>query len=446
MPYSSFIVSRESPYLTYFEFRLWIATVFFSFCSTLVRSDEPRYVEEFPQPTSKKGLQVEIVDDAIELGIQHAAFNVNLCSLLSVDKGSDSLASTYQGKTYHFHRSVVESLDARIKAVSDKGVLVYAILLAYQSGNKALDRLLIHPNCIASAPNRLGGFNTATQEGRDCLHATIEFLAERWSRPDRSCGRVVGYIAGNEVNSHWWWYNIGRVSMDDFISEYAKAVRIIHTAVRKQSSASRIYLSLEHHWTIRYAAGDDLQSFPAKEFLERFQKVVATDGDIDWHVAFHPYPENLFEPRFWLDKSATHSLETPRITFNNVEQLANFLQTPALQYEGKPRRAIFSEQGFHTPAGDDGQAIQAAAFCLAYKKIEQLDGVDAFILHRHVDNDQEGGLLLGLRSNKPNGNEARPKKMIYQCFHDADRLGWEKSFQFALPILGLKQWPTKPDE
>ena len=48
-------------------------------------------------------------------------------------------------------------------------------------------------------------------------------------------------------------------------------------------------------------------------------------GDVDWNVAFHPYPENLFEPRTWLDQSATASDDTPRITFKNIELLPRFL-------------------------------------------------------------------------------------------------------------------------
>lgn len=414
-------------------------------CCTLsqtVLGDGPRYVDDYPAAASKKGLQVEMVDDALALGVKHATFNVNLCSLLDPTAAADSLAWEHAGQSYAFHRAAVESLDGRIKTLSDRGVLVYAILLTYQSGNPAIDRLLIHPDCIESAPNRLGAFNTADPSGQKCLQATIEFLAERWSRPDQSCGRVVGYIAGNEVNSHWWWANMGRVSMEKFTAEYAKAVRLIHAAVRSQSSWGRVYVSLEHHWTMRYPVGDAEQAFPARDFLLRFSEEVKKDGDFDWHVAFHPYPEDLFDPRFWLDESAPHSQDAPRITFNNMEQLVTFLDRPEMLHAGKRRRIIFSEQGFHTPKGADGQDVQAAAFCYAYKKIEQLDGVDAFILHRHVDNDHEGGLFLGLRSNRPDGIEQRPPKKIYACFRDADSPQWQSTFAFALPIIGYPDWDT----
>ena len=228
--------------------------------------------------------------------------------------------------------------------------------------------------------------------------------------------------------------------MEEFADAYADAVRLVHRSIRSQSSWARVYVSLEHHWNIRYAAGDERQSFPGRTFLERFARKARQDGDFDWHLAFHPYPENLFEPRFWNDKTATMDPSTPRITFKNLELLTEYLEHSELCYKGLPRRILLSEQGFHTPNAPDGEAIQAAAYCYAYKKVESLPGIDAFILHRHVDHAHEGGLLLGLRRNQPSGIEALPKKKIYECFRLADTPAAEAAFRFALPIVGLKDW------
>jgi hypothetical protein len=164
------------------------------------------------------------------------------------------------------------------------------------------------------------------------------------------------------------------------------------------------------------------------------------DLNFDWHVAYHPYPENLFEPRFWNDRTALPDPASPRITFKNLEVLTEYLRRPELLYRGQPRRVILSEQGFHTPDGPQGEAIQAAAFCYAYRKVAGLEGVDAFILHRHVDHPQEDGLRVGLRRYAPGAADPRPPKMIYECFRHADVPDWEEVFKFALPIIGIESW------
>lgn len=197
---------------------------------------------------------------------------------------------------------------------------------------------------MTNAPNQLGNFNSVTDDGRRWLAATLEFCAERWSRTDRKYGRGAGYIMGNEVNSHWWWANMGRVRMEEFADDYLRTVRLAHTAIRKQSSWARVYISLEHHWNIRYSAGDEWQAFPGRTFLDYFARRAKEGGDFDWHVAFHPYPENLFEPGFWKDKTATTNvLTTPRITFKNIELLPAYLRRAELLFQGQPRRIILSE-------------------------------------------------------------------------------------------------------
>ena len=401
---------------------------------------QSRYTEPYPTAASKKGLQVEMVDDALALGVKHGALNFNLCQLIDPKGGTNSLAWESGGVTYHFKRSYTESMDKRIKQLSDQGVVVNLIVLTYQSGDTNVNRIMIHPRCVTNAPNKLGNFNTVTDEGRRWFTTTMEFCAERWSRPDKKYGRVAGYIMGNEVNSHWWWANMGRVTMEEFAEDYLRTMRLAYDAVRRQSSWGRVYMSLEHHWNIRYAAGNELQAFPGRAFLDYFARRARAGGDFDWHVAFHPYPENLFEPRFWRDKTATNSFDTPRITFKNLQVLPSYLRQPSMLFNGEPRRIILSEQGFHTPNGTNGELLQAAAFCLAYKKVEALDGIDAFILHRHVDNAHEGGLMLGLRRLVPNRTESRPRKKIYECFRAADTPEWRKAFEFALPIIGLGKW------
>lgn len=400
-----------------------------------------RYVEPYPLVASKKGLQVEMVDDAIELGVKHAALNLNL-SQLAAPVGADSaLDWEEKGRRFQFQRGYVEHLDREIKTLSDRGILVNLIILAYASGNPAQDAVLLHPNYSTNAPNRLGNFNTVTADGRAWFSACLGFMAERWSRPDRSKGRVCGYIIGNEVNSHWFWANMGPVTMEAFADDYLRTTRMAFEAVRRQSSWARVYLSMEHHWTIKYPPAEPTQAFAGRPFLEYFARRASEAGGFEWHLAFHPYPENLFEPRFWNDKSATETVDTPRITFKNLQVLTEFMQRPEMLYAGKPRRIILSEQGFHSPRTEDGERTQAAAYCYAYRKVDRLDGIDSFILHRHVDHPDEGGLNLGLRRRSVDASNPRPPKRIYECFKLADTPQWEDAFRFALPVIGLERWP-----
>lgn len=401
-------------------------------------AQSPRWDEPYPQAASKKGLQVQMVDDALALGVKHAALNLDLSGLLDLRGDPANPGWKHGERTYRFRRGALEAFDAQVKPLSERGVLVYAILLARESGDAELDRVLLHPRYDKSAPNRLGEFNTVTEEGRAWLEATIEFLAERWSRSDRRYGRVCGWIVGNEVNSHWFWANMGHASLEDFAQDYARVLRLVCDAVRRESSSARVYVSLEHHWNIRYPGGDETQTFAARPFLER---LAALAGDVDWNVAFHPYPENLFEPRTWLDASATANADTPRITFKNIELLPAFLAREPLLCAGRPRHVILSEQGFHTPEGPEGELVQAAAYCYAWKKVEKLEGIDAFILHRHVDHRDEGGLRLGLWTRDP-ASACAPlaKKKLWDVFRLADTSEQERAFAFALPLVGLAHW------
>ena len=401
--------------------------------------------ESYPQPASKKGLQVQMVDDAIALGIRHAALNFNWAQLVDPRGDTNNPGLTRQGQTYRFQRGYVEAMDHQIRTLSERGIVVSLILLNYESADPDLRRILLHPGYSTNCPNHLSAFNTVTPEGRAWYEASIEFLAERWNRPDGRHGRVWNWIVGNEVNSHWFWSNLGLSSSDAFAIDYERTVRLTHQAVRKHSKNGRVFLSLEHHWNIAYPGGKQGQVFPGRPFLEAFAQKARSGGDYDWHLAYHPYPEDLFNPRSWRDASAQPDWKTtPRITFRNLPALGAFLSQPALQFQGRNRRVILSEQGFHTPDGPDGEAVQAAAYCYAWHQVAAETGIDAFILHRHVDHAQEGGLRLGLWTHTP-GSVATPerRKPIYEVFRRADTPERDAAFAFALPLLGIPSWEER---
>lgn len=386
--------------------------------------------DPFPAPPNVKGLQVQMTDDALALGIHHAGININLTALYSAK-------SKPEKGEFVWNQNYLASLDRQIKPLSDKGIVVYLILLTYPSKNPAVDAVTLHPahrkdyDFSVGAPNTKNGF----------LTAVIDLIAARWSGAQPQHGRVWGWIVGNEVNSHFLWNNMGPAPLETAASEYEIGFRIAHAAIRRHSKNARVYISFDHHWGIGMHNVSPQEAAPGRDFLDTFARFVRQRGDFDWHVAWHPYPENLGNPRAWDDKNVTREDSTPKVTFKNLEVLTKHLERPELLYQGKPRRVILSEQGFHTLLKPDGEQLQAAAYAYAWEKVSHLPTIDTFIYHRHVDHAKEGGLRLGLWRNAPNSvADPHSKKLIHDLFQKAGTPEWRAAADALLPVTGLKAW------
>lgn len=415
----------------------WISqSAFFALLLAIPWSLASAAQNSFPEAESKKGLQVQIVDDALALGVHHAALNVNLVQLAATKSSPENDSVFYECERFEFDRRYVDALDANVRPLRNRGVLVYLIVLAYRTSDPELARAFIHPKFDAAGPSPISAFNTSNPDSARRFRASISFLARRYARADAP---PVHFIVGNEVNSHWYWYNMGKATMDAVVEDYERAVRLCFEAVSAVSPASRVYLSLDHHWNASVTPKEPLKSFGAHAFLDAFAARARSNGDFEWHVAFHPYPENLFDARTWNDHLATPEFDTPKITFRNIDVLNEFMKRPELAVHCKRRWIILSEQGFHSTDTPEGELIQAAAYAYAYRKIARLDGIDAFILHRHVDHPHEGGLHLGLWTGDKDSHPVK-KKMIYDVFRLADTKEWENAFKFALPVIGIKDW------
>ena len=180
----------------------------------------------------------------------------------------------------------------------------------------------------------------------------------------------------------------------------------------------RVYISLDHFWTGKFSERD----YGGKYILENLNSEYLSEGQVPWNVAHHPYPENLAFPDFWNDKTATDDVETTkRITFKNLELLAEFLYKEEMLCNGERRRIILSEQGFNSHWTPESEILQACAYGRAYKKIMQIPEIDSFILHAHGDNKAEFGLNLGLWRRDRNEQKLAEPKPIYHVFKAIDK-------------------------
>lgn len=405
----------------------------------------------FPQVLDKKGLQVQMSDDAESLGVQHAAINLDLAKIMLNKKTSaQNITFSSGGTDYYFDAAAVAALDTQIKAVSDNGTLVNLIVLLYRHDNdpNSAANILIHPDASRDAgAGPVYGFNTVTAEGIRYTTAAMEFIASRWSRTDEKFGRAVGFIVGNEVDAQWIWSNSGEKTIDQFLNDYSRALRVMSLASRKYYDKARTYISLTQHWSIP-AGANSTRFYPAKDVIDTLNAVSKAGGDFPWFIAYHPYPQDLFKPDFWNDTEATDSVGTRLITFKNVQVLPRYLASNDLLYKGEPRRIILSEQGCHTPGSGrnlslDAEKLQAACFAYAYYKIRFLPSIDSFILHRHVDHQLEGGLNLGLWTSDyatTNPNAPLRQKYSYNVFKYIDTARSLEVTDFAKKIIGIDDW------
>ncbi len=402
--------------------------------SFLSKNNDP-----IPEAASMKGLQVQITADAIALGVKRATLNIDIARMIDPAGAPDSVPWEMDGRTFHFRRDAVEAHDREIKPLSDAGIQVALIILNYRSKDPAVSAIMRPSASRAISASPIDAFNVGDAEGAAWFRALMEFIADRYSANDASHGRVTGYIIGNEVDSHFAWYDMGDVGVEALVENYERAVRLAHAAVRKASTHARVYLSLDRQW-MTAAFVEPLRSAPSRIVLDAFARRARAGGDYDWSLAFHPYPENIRDPRAWLDRSVRDDAETAMITPRNLEVLPAYMKRPEMLFNGKQRRIILSEQGFNTPDCPEGEAWQAAGFCYTWVKLQRLEGIDAYILHRHVDHPHEGGLQLGLWKNVPGTTKPDRKKLIYEVFRACDTPEREAAFAPYLEVVGVKKW------
>jgi len=419
------------------QYGLVAAPQYVSNAETISTNDEP-----FPEAKSIKGLQVQMTGDAQELGISHAALNVAYNELMykAGNFPANSIPFEVEGKTYYFRKDRIEAMDRQVKSLSDNGIIVSLILIMYNTKDvQSANEYLIHPD--AQPGGTVYALNTANAVGVEYVKAATKFLADRYSMPSQQYGRAVNYIVGNEIGQNRIWNNMGPKSLEAYVREYAQTLRLVDTIVKTAYANARTYVSLDHFWNENLGA-DSLWKYDNKAIVDRLTQLTHAEGEIGWDLAFHPYPENLFNPRFWNDGTATQSFNTQRITFKNLDVLVDYMKQPEYLHDGEMRRIILSEQGFHSLSNsEEDQKIQAAAYAYAYYKIKFLEGIDAFILHRHVDHGEEGGLNLGLWTHTPTSVVTPDRhKAIYDVFKYIDTSRSLEATEFAKAIIGIPSW------
>ena len=346
----------------------------------------------------------------------------------------DDIPHAWNGKTYWFDRRIVAEHDKYHIALGKRGI---PVLMRFINRDKYHNRAssgglfdrIRHPGYETDFDGvEMSAVNLRTVEGLEHYCACLDFLFSRYASADSPYGLSYIMDVGNEVNSQRIWHNACPMPCAAFMEEYAVALRLAWLIARKYNRFYRVNISLEQNFN-RPFRPDPLRYYGARECLEYLADIGRRDGDFDWGVAAHPYPENLSYPDFYNDRAPTFSFDTPLITMKNMEVWPAFLSQEKYRYRGQTRHVVFDEQGFNTR--DDApytEAQGAYAFVLAYLKLRKNALIDLFLIHRYVDIpfNQEYGLNLGLRRCLGYADEEHlvtipgPRKMICEAIAAMD--------------------------
>lgn len=395
------------------------------------------------KPRNKKGIGGLAADrpvtDLVDLGLSAATVNIVLNGLVSTTPGEGKTPFVYAGRTWYADNGQVANLDRTMKEAAKHQVVVSAIVLIGQGGNAPSDSFshqISHPD--ADPAGIFAMPNVTSESGLTAYAAAMDFLAERYSHKDGRYGRIHHWIMHNEINAAWVWTNAGEKSAFMYMDLYQRSMRTAHLIARQYDPQAQAFISLEHHWNMIPQAN----FYKGRELLEILSDFSRVEGDFNWGIAFHPYPQNLFDPRVWEDNQVDFTFETPKITFKNLEVLDAWVKLPRMRYEGKRLRTVhLSEQGLNSrDYSVTALRDQAAGMAYAWNKFKTLESIEVFHYHNWVDNRGEGGLRIGLRRFPDDSEDPLGRKPIWFVYQ---ALGTDRETEVTAPykaVVGVKDW------
>ena len=243
---------------------------------------------------------------------------------------------------------------------------------------------------------------------------------------------------------------MGKMDIDKYVTEYVRAFRVAYTAIKAQQANARVFFSIDMNWNDSNA--DQKTMYSAKHILDKVNAEINRNGNIDWQLAYHPYPYPMTEPEFWDDHNTgaiVQNESTKIIDFENLNVLTDYLKASNFRNRaGEVRHIILSEQGFTaiSPSRGNVEEQQAAAFAYAYYIADSNPYVDALILSRQVDAPLEvrSSCAFGLwacRMDVGDAIVATRRRKIWAVFRDIDKKAKTlEATEFAKPIVGIQKW------
>lgn len=412
---------------------------------------EPKWSMPKSDLPHKKGLggfnKNQFVDDLDDLGIGSVTVNVPITTFLHLNDPGNATVHEYQGRTYYIDNQIIASMDETFRTASDRDIIVSAIILvnsAAESADPKVGELLEHPeftpgdNVFYTMP-RLDNI-----ESVNCYAAALDFLTNRYCQPGSPNGRIHHFIMHNEVDQGVTWTNMGKDRpVEVYLQNYYESMRIAYNVLREYDENGEVLASFTHSWNEPTTGGDYFSDgYSTLNMLNGLLKYSSVEGDFQWGLACHPYPQDLNEPRVWEDQKARFSRNSPLVTFKNLEVLDDWIWREENMYKGREKRTLFlSENGTNSRTYEVKDLTdQAAGFAYAWKKLKNLDGIDAIQWHNWIDNRHEFGLRIGLRKFPDDEEDPGGPKPVWYAYQAAGTDREDEVFEPYKEVIGIGDW------
>lgn len=387
--------------------------------------------------SSKKGMQGASDAYTEDMAVQHVLLNVDLADMVSTSPRSGYVPYSYKGTTYYFQDMIalvqtmryLNGWDSNNPYGSHNRSITLVLLMSWS------DELsyLIHPSARKKGASYYA-LNMKEENARNTFEALFCYMGEKLGTEK---SRVSNWTLGNEVNSCKVWNYSGNMSVSECAANYAQAFQLLYQGVRRTSSTSRVFISLDHCWT----ASDAGHS--GKQFLDQFASYMnQTAPSMEWNVNYHPYSQPLTRTAFWSDNSnTTNSSGTKYISMKNIQVLTNYLGSLESQY-GKSSgsiRVIIGELGYTAVQGKASQeTAQAAALGYGYYIAMFNSRIDAYIVRAYLDDlaETSSGLYLGVMSKN------HVKKQSYDVYKYLDTNQSLEYMNRYLSTIGISSWES----
>ena len=331
------------------------------------------YVKEditAPSKRSGKGVSGTSISFMQEVGASDTAIWVDIGKFFeAAENGGGKFECG--GNLFYYNTEYFGSLSAMINNYAEKGIDVTVVFVVSDTGNDALNRVLIHKD--AELDSEFCAYNTADRQGLMYLRAITEFFASRYCVD----GEITRFVFGDQVANSQSNYNMGNKTLVDFVSLYANGLRIIYNAARSYSPYVKVYTFIDSNWN-RGLPFDLYIRYDNKAFLDSLDGYITSMGDIEWGLAHNPYPNYKEDYFSYEDTELKDEYFADRVGIKNIGVMVNYLKSTALLYNNSSRDYIIIEKSIFANMSE--QEITADYVYNCYRALNTL--VSAYITDR----------------------------------------------------------------